>query len=177
MSNERDKFEYSEAWPSPLRKILKDAKGDIEVSDIHSKKLFDLWAKFAQSNLKLPEVNSPRVKYSEKSKCGIKFIQKRKICSPRLNLETLNLTSLDPKKVKEAVKQNEFEESDNSEINHSNYSSRILNKEECEVNYRAINERMRNKILEARLNKFQLFTFNPLKLRLKSPETKRENLI
>ena len=60
-------------------------------------------------------------------------------------------------------------ESDLLELNSQNLSTRVLDKEGCQASYKLVNEAVRSKVRTTLVNKHMLFTFNPLKLRLKSP--------
>ena len=172
-----DKSDYSSKLPIPLRKILKDSAGEIEVSEIQSKKLFDLCAKFTQTNLKLPEVISPRARNPEYLKFDDQSIQNNRILSPRSNLKYLNIKNKRTKKINVDGTLFDLEESDDSSTNDTRNYSRALNKQEYQMNYRAINELMKSKALRTKICRRQLLTSNHLKLRLKSPETRRESLL
>ena len=80
--------------------------------------------------------------------------------SRRLNLQTTAFC-----KIRAGYKN----ESDLLELNSQNLSTRVLDKEECQANYKLVNETVRSKMRTTLVNKHMLFTFNPLKLRLKSP--------
>ena len=163
----KEKNEYSSRCPSALKNLIQETNKKIEVSIIDSKKLFNFCSKIAnKNNLKLPEVHSPR---DQVPQINNRMMNKKKaICSPRLRLQELTLN-----KKHSSVKG----ESDESDFSNQNLSSRVLNKEECQVNYKLVNERMRNRIREIRFNKHMLFTFNPYKLRLKSPAARKESLL
>ena len=58
-------MEYSSRLPKEIRSIIGETHGDIEVSEIHSRKFFNIWNKFVEkANLKLPRVSSPVAKIS-----------------------------------------------------------------------------------------------------------------
>ena len=54
-------------------------------------------------------------------------------------------------------------------------SPRILDKETIQINYSIINHKIRSKVLRERMNRFQLITFNPEKLRSTSPSISKVN--
>ena len=163
----KEKNEYSSKCPSALKNLIQETNKKIEVSIIDSKKLFNFCSRIAnKNNFKLPEVHSPRAQDSQISHLMIN--RKKAICSPRLRLQEITIN-----------KKNSSDkgESDDSDFSHQNLSSRVLDKEECQVNYKLINERMRSRIRKTRVNKHMLFTFNPYKLRLKSPAARKESLL
>ena len=177
ISNQKDRSHYSSKLPIPLRKILKESTGEIEVSEVQSKRLFDLCAKFTQTNLKLPGVTSSRARNPEYLKFEAKSIQNSRVLSPRYNIGNFDIKNKITKKIKVDETLFDLEESDDSKTNDINNFSRILNKEVCQMNYKAINELMKSKVLNTKICRRQLFTFNSLKMRLKSPKIKRESLL
>ena len=113
----------------------------------------------------MPELHSSRAQ--EPSDSNHIVSKKRHIFSPKPQLQAMALN----------MGNSNNSESDDSALSNRNLSSRILDKEECEVNYKLINERMRNKVRKIKMNKYMLFTFNPSKLRLKSPVARQQKCL
>ena len=168
LSNSKEKKDYISLCPSPLKELMGNCKGNIKVSEIYSKKIFKLWSKMLKSKKKfqLPEVNSPFPQDQDSSSNSSSddnwFIEsnlsKARVWNQR-KFE-LNQTMND--------QQSEFEWEKCSKYDQLNFTSeRHIDREECQTNYRAVNERIRDKMIITRDNMHHLFTFNSL--RLKSP--------
>ena len=167
MSNPKEKNEYSSKCPSPLKNIIQETKLKFEVSIIDSKKLYNICSKIAnKNNLKLPEVHSPRDRHPSENKCIVN--KSKRICSPRLRLQVIAW---------DKINLNDKIESDKFETFNQDLSARVLDKEEWQVNYKLINERMRRKVRKFEINKRMLFTFDTSKLRLKSPITRQPKFL
>ena len=159
LSNSKEKSEYSSKCPSPLKDIIKETKSKFEVSIIDSKKLYNICSKIAnKNNLKLPEVHSLRAKDFSNDNNIIN--KSKRICSPILRLQAITWDKINP---------NGKVDTDKPDISNQNLSSRVLDKEQWQANYKFINERMRRKIRKFEIKKHTLLTFNASKLRLKSP--------
>ena len=157
-------MEYSSRLPKEIRSIIGETHGDIEVSEIHSRKFFNIWNKFVEkANLKLPRVSSPAAKISPLSN----FIlddRSKSIFSPKFHLRNftkensyINETNMDDKN-NNVLNKFEWEQND--------IPSRILDKEECQASYKNINERVKLKVSNARINRNFLITFDPSKVKL-----------
>ena len=165
LSNQREKMEYSLKCPRQIRNIIGETKGNIEVTEVRSKKFFNLWNKFAiKANIKFPRVSSSVSKLSSLTNAWIDDFTKATF-SPKFHLRS---------SVKDNIKTNKTYEKDNTNKNKWNdfkwelnsISSRILDKEKWQINYKTINEKMRFKVSNARINRHLLFTFDPSKLKL-----------
>ena len=177
LSSPRGKFEYSSKCPLEIKSLIKEIKGSIEVSEIHSKKLFDLWSKLAnKDSIKLPDVPTTKNHTSELNN-SIQNVKRRSVYSPRPYKREANKTMIKSREFPLQSRKNDQSDNEVSDPKQLNFTSRVLDKEECQVNYKLINEKMKNKMMKTKFTKHTLFLFNPLKIRLRSPNSKRKNYL
>ena len=178
LSNTKEKLEYFSRWPSPIQTLIKDCEGNIKVSEIHSKKLFELWSKMANKmNLKLPKIDTLLIQKHDKQMSDNSSDEsfKSEILSPKWNKDKRNLCNPNQTLEAEQLLSSPLWLSD---ANLSSLSStRYLNKEECQSSYQQVNSKIKERVANALANRHMLFTFNPSKLRIRSPIAQRERLL
>ena len=178
LSNTKEKLEYFSRCPSPIKNLIKGHKGNIKVSEIHSKKLFMLCSKIVnKANVKLPKVYSPLVQNQDESLSDSSSDEsyKWKVLSPKHHQVERNLYNSDKAL---DVDQSPFSPYSDPNSDLSSFaSSRRLDKEECESSYKLVNSKIRERVSKALASRHFLFTFDPSKWRIRSPIAQRQRLL
>ena len=148
-------MDYSLKWPNGLGRVIQKYDGDIEISEIHSKRLFKLWSKFFKKiSVKVPEIRQQKAEILPKSSCIDN--EKKWIWFSRPNFGGFERNDINLYEFHKEKNQIDNSESNFSDTNIMNLSSRVLDKDECQYNYSLINKRMRNKVKNIQLNRHML---------------------
>ena len=165
---------YMFDYPHEVTDIVQNAEGDIQISDIKSKKLFDLWMKLAKiikpQNTKENSSLLEQIKINKLSNSLFddnKSKRYTKNHSSNINNDESEFPKIRPTSPNISVQKSSLKLNEaNKEV--SENLDQIF-REKC---YR-IADKIKEKIEINRRNRLQLFTFNPNKIRVKSPVISR----
>ena len=166
LSNTRDKLILTTQFPQEVSDVLQKVEWDIEISNIKSKKLFDLCQRFAQNS------NSS---WSEQTS-DMKLLSN--INEVREKLGSLNSISLNNKRCDFTMpiikhKPSPYNTNTFAQKLHIDLKSWKSKPKNFKSKYSWIYTKIKEIIENNRKNKMRLITFNPSKIRVKSPPIPR----